>query len=114
MSETPRTVEAWRCPECGHVMTEEQSKGYRGCPTGMHVLQHERVTILLSREFALMEAEADWLRGERKSYKRLALLCGDQRDQLKAEVDRLRSLLVASENENRAHWCREVGIEDSE
>ena len=36
-----KTENLWRCPVCGHVMTEEQSKGYRGCPTGMHFAQHE-------------------------------------------------------------------------
>lgn len=25
-------------------MTEEQSKGYRGCPTGMHFAQHDAVS----------------------------------------------------------------------
>lgn len=30
----------WACPVCWHTMTEEQSKGYRGCPTGMHIAQH--------------------------------------------------------------------------
>jgi hypothetical protein len=32
----------WQCPTCGFVMTEEQSKGYRGCPTGMHFVQHQQ------------------------------------------------------------------------
>lgn len=31
----------WRCPECGHVMNEVESKGYAGCPTGMHFVQHQ-------------------------------------------------------------------------
>lgn len=45
--EAPRAVEPppavgarWMCPACGHVMTEEQSKGYRRCPTGVHFVQH--------------------------------------------------------------------------
>ena len=38
MSET-KTL--WRCPVCDYVMTEEQSKGYSGCPTGIHFAQHE-------------------------------------------------------------------------
>lgn len=33
----------WRCPICGHVMTEEQSKGYRGCPTGFHPIAHSPI-----------------------------------------------------------------------
>jgi hypothetical protein len=33
----------WECPICHHVMTEEQSKGYRGCPTGFHLAQHRPV-----------------------------------------------------------------------
>jgi|SRR6185369_3431585 len=33
----------WRCPVCRHVMTEDESKGYRGCPTGMHFAQHTKV-----------------------------------------------------------------------
>ncbi len=32
--------EMWKCPTCDHVMTEEQSKGYRGCPAGFHPVQH--------------------------------------------------------------------------
>jgi hypothetical protein len=35
------TDKQWRCPTCAHLMTEEESKGYRGCPTGMHPVQHE-------------------------------------------------------------------------
>lgn len=38
----------WQCPVCGHRMTEEESKGYNGCPTGcptgMHLAQHEKAT----------------------------------------------------------------------
>jgi len=40
LMETPEPKVLWRCPVCGHVMTEEQSKGYRGCPTGLHFAQH--------------------------------------------------------------------------
>lgn len=31
----------WQCPTCKHVMTEDESKGYRGCPTGLHTVRHE-------------------------------------------------------------------------
>lgn len=36
----------WQCPVCQHVMTEEQSKGYRGCAGvrtkhNIHIAQHE-------------------------------------------------------------------------
>lgn len=30
----------WMCPICSHVMTEEQSKGYKHCPTGVHAVPH--------------------------------------------------------------------------
>lgn len=33
----------WECPTCHHVMTEEQSKGYAGCPTGFHPVRHKLV-----------------------------------------------------------------------
>lgn len=33
----------WECPTCHHVMTEEQSKGYAGCPTGFHSVRHRLV-----------------------------------------------------------------------
>lgn len=33
----------WECPECGHVMTEAESKGYKGCPSGVHFVQHRKV-----------------------------------------------------------------------
>jgi hypothetical protein len=33
----------WVCPVCGHEMTEEESKGYAGCPSGMHACQHLRI-----------------------------------------------------------------------
>ena len=40
-----RAIEAqlpgWRCPECGHQMTERESQLYTGCPSGMHFVQHE-------------------------------------------------------------------------
>lgn len=36
----------WMCPICNHVMTEEQSKGYRGCPAGMHFAQHVPVELV--------------------------------------------------------------------
>lgn len=36
----------WMCPACNHVMTEEQSKGYRGCPSGMHFAQHVPVKLV--------------------------------------------------------------------
>lgn len=32
----------WVCPMCGLCMTEDESKGYRGCPSGMHLAQHHR------------------------------------------------------------------------
>lgn len=44
----------WVCPICGHCMTEEQSQGYRGCPTGFHAAQHHR-----RRVFSL--SLGDWL-----------------------------------------------------
>lgn len=40
---TPLVGSFWQCPLCGHVMTEEQSKGYRQCPTGTHLAQHKRI-----------------------------------------------------------------------
>lgn len=45
MSETTdkAAVVRWQCPACGHLMTEEQSKGYRQCPTGLHPVPHKRV-----------------------------------------------------------------------
>lgn len=38
----------WMCPVCNHVMTEEQSKGYRGCPpyAEMHLAQHVPVKLV--------------------------------------------------------------------
>lgn len=33
----------WKCPVCGYVMTEEQSKLYKSCPSGVHFSQHVRV-----------------------------------------------------------------------
>lgn len=35
----------WMCPVCKHVMTEEQSKAYRSCPTGIHFVQHVQVEL---------------------------------------------------------------------
>lgn len=32
----------WKCSQCGHLMTEEESKNYRGCPTGVHAVRHVR------------------------------------------------------------------------
>lgn len=37
------TQELWQCPICGNVMTEDQSKGYRSCPTGVHGGAHVRI-----------------------------------------------------------------------
>lgn len=37
-------VSLWRCPICGHTMTEAESKGYKGCPTGFHFAQHRKLT----------------------------------------------------------------------
>jgi hypothetical protein len=31
-------------------MTEEQSKGYRGCPSGFHFVQHVQIEPLLDAE----------------------------------------------------------------
>jgi hypothetical protein len=39
MTEQPQ----WFCPKCGHVMTEEESKLYRSCPTGVHFVQHKKI-----------------------------------------------------------------------
>jgi hypothetical protein len=36
-----KQMERWQCMVCGHRMTEEESKGYRGCPTGVHAVKHE-------------------------------------------------------------------------
>lgn len=38
----------WMCPICNHVMTEEQSKGYRGCPPSgaIHIAQHVPVELV--------------------------------------------------------------------
>ena len=36
----PCSAQLWACPVCWHTMTEDQSKGYSGCPTGMHFAQH--------------------------------------------------------------------------
>ena len=33
----------WMCPVCQHVMTEDQSKGYKGCPSGLHLAKHTPV-----------------------------------------------------------------------
>ncbi len=41
---TPIDEQLWQCPECGHEMTERESQLYRGCPTGMHFVQHRKVT----------------------------------------------------------------------
>jgi hypothetical protein len=35
----------WICPVCLHIMSEEQSKGYRGCPSGIHFVQHVQVIV---------------------------------------------------------------------
>lgn len=58
----------WICPVCGHAMTEDESKGYLGCPNPkakedgqparvMHVAQHHR-----RRIFSL--SVGDWLDDE--------------------------------------------------
>lgn len=38
----------WMCPVCNHVMTEDQSKGYRGCPPNgvIHFAQHVPVELV--------------------------------------------------------------------
>lgn len=36
----------WRCPICKHTMTEQESKNYKGCPTGLHLAKHEPVCSL--------------------------------------------------------------------
>jgi hypothetical protein len=38
-SETP-VLRNWMCPVCSHCMTEQESKNYAGCPTGMHAVRH--------------------------------------------------------------------------
>jgi hypothetical protein len=40
---TPLVGSFWQCPLCGHLMTEEESKGYRQCPTGTHLVRHTRI-----------------------------------------------------------------------
>jgi len=30
----------WKCATCGWKMTEEESRGYKKCPTGIHAKQH--------------------------------------------------------------------------
>lgn len=47
----------WVCGVCGRCMTEDQSKGYRSCPTGIHFVQHHR-----RRVFCL--SLGDWLDDE--------------------------------------------------
>lgn len=34
----------WMCPVCRHKMTDEESKGYQGCPTGLHVAKHIHIS----------------------------------------------------------------------
>lgn len=41
VSDHAELSDLWQCPECKHVMTEDESKGYRGCPTGLHAVRHE-------------------------------------------------------------------------
>jgi len=53
----------WVCPVCGHCMTEDESKGYRGCPEGMHVAQHHRRRVFLGSLMDIFDPEVDakWL-----------------------------------------------------
>lgn len=30
----------WRCPTCNHVMSEDESKNYKSCPSGVHFVEH--------------------------------------------------------------------------
>lgn len=47
----------WVCDFCGHCMTEEQSKGYKNCPTGFHLAAHHRRRVFCA-------SLADWLDDE--------------------------------------------------
>lgn len=54
-----KTLDLWQCPTCGYLMTADESKGYRGCPTGMHAAKHERVCLLSKPAVQRLEA---WMR----------------------------------------------------
>ena len=36
----------WMCPVCNHLMTEDESKSYKSCPTGVHLAQHVPIEIV--------------------------------------------------------------------
>lgn len=50
-------LKPWICPQCGHAMSEDESKNYRSCPTGTHFVQHHRARVFCA-------SLADWLDDE--------------------------------------------------
>ncbi len=76
-----RYYDNWQCPTCQHLMTEDESKHYIRCPTGVHPVQHVPV-------YSPLEISKECAESEIKQSEALADVIWDYLQQDPEHIDR--------------------------